>query len=126
MSLNDHSPIDALPDILMDVPEMVFAFGAGGRYLFINHAAARFLGADPIEVIGYDWRELGYDAVVMEPLMELVRHVMETGETERHAMTSSAERGNRPIGLSLTPLRDEDGGVFAVLMIAHDLSQPEA
>ena len=63
------SPIDVLPEILMDVPDLVFAYTCDGRYLFVNTAAATFLGVKAMDVIGMHWRELGFPAEVMQPLV---------------------------------------------------------
>jgi PAS domain S-box-containing protein len=117
------SPLDVLSDILMDVPDIVFAYTHDGRYLFINTAAAEFLGANPIDVIGCHWRDLGYPAEVMEPLTQSVGSVAATGRPAYHRFRTSPMRGSRMLDMSLTPLWSEEGNVLAVLAIAHDISE---
>jgi PAS domain S-box-containing protein len=121
--LRNWSPIDVLPEILMDVPDMVFAYTRDVRYLFVNAAAADFLNADPSDVIGRHWRDLGYPPAVMLPLTLRVEAVASTGEAEYHRFTSTPERGLRTFDMSLTPLWSEQGNVLAVLAIAHDISE---
>ena len=117
------SPLDVLSDILMDVPDMVFAYTSDGRYLFVNTAAAEYLGANPIDVIGRHWEELGYPAEVMTPLTEKVAFVAATGRPAYHRFFSTALKDFRIFDMSLTPLWSEDGNVLAILAIAHDISE---
>lgn len=121
--MRNWSPIDVLPDILMDVPDLVFAYTVDGRYLFINSAAAEFLNAKPMDVIGAHWRDLGYPSEVMVPLAQRVATVGNTGKAEHYRFTSSPLRGLRTFDMSLTPLWSEVGNVLAVLAIAHDISE---
>lgn len=117
------SPIDMLQEVLMDVPDLVFAFTDDGRYLFVNHAAAEFLGAKPCDVIGMHWRDLGYSSEIMAPFTKRVEEVARTGDAQYHRVTSTPERGRRTFDFSLTPLWSEQGHVLAVLAIAHDISE---
>lgn len=121
--MKDCSPIDMLSDILNDVPDLVFAYGLDERYLFVNRRAGEFLGDDPLDVIGFHWRDLGYPAEVMGRLMDRVAEVASSGAPIYYRLVTSAERGGRTLDMSLTPLRRDDGGVFAVLAIAHDVSE---
>ena len=121
--MKDCSPIDMLSDILDEIPDLVFAYGLDERYLFVNRRAGEFLGDDPLDVIGYHWRDLGYPAEVMEPLLGRVAEVAASGLAVHYRLTTSPQRGNRTLDMSLTPLRCEDGDVFAVLAIAHDVSE---
>lgn len=121
--MRDCSPIDMLSDILNDVPDLVFAYGLDERYLFVNRRAGEFLGDDPLDVIGFHWRDLGYPAEVMERLMDRVAEVASSGTPIYYRLVTSAERGGRTLDMSLSPLRRDDGGVFAVLAIAHDVSE---
>jgi PAS domain S-box-containing protein len=89
--MNECNPVDALPDVLMEVPDLVTAYTADGRYLFVNTAAAEFLGADPLDVIGRSWRELGYPDYVMEPLMERVVRVSDAGAPQYYNTITSPE-----------------------------------
>ena len=121
--MRDYSPIDAVAEILNEVPELVFVFALDDRYLYINQAAALFLAADPFEVIGNHWSDLGYPAEVMEPLLLHVRQAAQTGEPERYRLTTSPGRGSRVLDVSLTPLRSDSDTVYAVLMLAHDITE---
>jgi len=121
--MRDYSPVDAVSEVLEDVPELVFVFTTDGRYLYVNKAAAAFLGDDPMDVIGRHWRELAYPAEVMEPLQAWIEQVAETGRPVRHLHRSSKKRGNRLFDISLTPLCSDDGSVYGVLQIAHDVTE---
>lgn len=121
--MRDCSPLDALSNILCDVPDLVFAYSLDGRYLFVNRAAAEFLDCDPLDVIGHTWRELGYPADIMEPLFDAVLGVAETRDPVHYRVVTSPIRGGRTLDIALTPLRSEDDEVLAVLAIAHDISE---
>lgn len=116
-------PLDVVPEILADIPDLVFVYACDGRYLYINAAASAFLDTDPLDVIGYHWRELGYSPDVMLPLTQRVATVAESGTPEHYRVTSSRERGLKTFDMSLTPLWSEEGRVLAVLAIAHDISE---
>ena len=107
----------------MDVPDLVIAYTSDGRYLFLNRAASEFLHANPIDVIGRHWSDLGYSAEVMEPLCGHVAEVANTGEAEHHRFTATSRLGSRTFDMSLTPLWSDEGNVLAVLAIAHDISE---
>jgi PAS domain S-box-containing protein len=115
--------IDALEDILMDVPDLIFAYAEDGHYLFVNKAAAEFLGADPVEVIGYHWRDLGYPESVMEPLQQTLASVFESGEPSFYRIVTTPQRGSRLLDISLTPLRAGDTGIIGVLAICRDYTE---
>lgn len=121
--MRDCSPIDALSEILNDIPDLVFAYATDGRYLYVNRRAAEFLESDPLDVIGRHWRDLGYPSDVMEPLQSQVEIVATSGEPRHYRLTTSRERGNRTLDMSLTPLYTDAQQVFAVLGIAHDISE---
>lgn len=121
--MRDCNPVDVLSDVLMDLPDMVFAYSTDGRVMFLNEAAATFLQADPVEVIGYHWRELGSPPHIMEPLMEHVLHVANTCTGDRYRFTTTPLKGSRTFDVSLAPLCCEAGDVFAVLAIMHDISE---
>lgn len=121
--IQECSPVDVLPDILNDVPDLAFAYTDDGRFLFINTTAAQFLAVRPIDVIGKHWSDLGYSPEVFEPLIGRVAVVAGTGRSEHHRFTTTIRRGSRTFDMSLTPLWSEDGNVLAVLAIAHDISE---
>jgi PAS domain S-box-containing protein len=121
-SMRPVGPLDTLEDVLGEVPDLVFAFGEDGRYLFINNAASGFLGSSPMDVIGQHWRDLGYSGQVMVPLLEAVRDVFETGVSDFYHTMTSPERGSKSLDISLTPLKSEDE-IVAVLAICRDVTR---
>src|SRR5690606_29749682 len=99
----------------------VFVKDSEGRYLFLNRAAAQFVGQPAADILGKD------DRVVLPPedasvVMANDRLVMETGATQ----TSEEElcgRGRRQIILSTkAPHRDTDGNVIGVIGISRDVT----
>lgn len=119
----DCNPIDVLEEILMDVPDLVFVYAEDGRYLFVNTAGGEFLGADPFEVIGYHWQDLGYPAEVMEPFTQTLAKVFESGRPMFYEIVSTPERGSRHLDISLTPLKCDDGIIAGVLAICRDVTR---
>lgn len=123
IAMKGRDALEALSDILGDVPDLVFAYTRDERYLFVNTAAARFLGAELLEVIAYHWRELGRSAAVMEPLTDRIKAVASSGVPEHCRVIGSPERGSRVFDMSLTPMQSPEGNVLAVLAIAHDITE---
>lgn len=121
--MRDWTPLDVLPDLLMDLPDPVIAFTRDGRYLFVNTVAAGFLRRDPFDMIGSTWRELGLPAHVMEPLTDRVASVADSGKAEHYRLVGAPEYGSRVFDMSLTPIWSEDGNVLAVLAISHDITE---
>jgi PAS domain S-box-containing protein len=121
--VRECSPFDVIADILDEVPDMVFAYSPDGCFLYVNREAASFLGAEQLDVIGRDWRDLGYPAEVMEPLISRVAEVFSTTKPVHYRLITSVERGSRTLDMSLTPLRCDGEGVVGVLAIAHDISE---
>ena len=121
--MRDYSPIDAASEILNDVPEIVLIFSIDGRYLFVNRRAAEFLGADAFDVIGNHWRDLGYPEEIMEPLLSRVEATAASGRHDRYRLTTTPQRGSRVLDVSLTPLEGDSESVYAVLFIAHDITE---
>lgn len=121
--MNPCNPLDSIADILDEVPDLVFVYSPDGRYLYVNRAASVFLGQDAVEVIGMHWKDLGYPEQVMAPLFSRVLEVAENGVPVYHRVRTSPERGERTLDLSLTPVRCSNDRIFAVLAVAHDVSE---
>ena len=121
--LPDRSLIDVLPKVLMDVPDVVFAFTRDGRYLFVNRAAAEFLNVEPIHAIGRHWEDLGFRSEIMLPFAQRVEIVSATGRAQYYRSTTSPDRGDRVFDTSLTPVWSDEGNILAVLCIARDITE---
>lgn len=120
--MNANDVIDALSEGLLDVPDLVFAFTPGGKYLFVNNAAANWLGFERGDLIGYHWSELGFPESVMAPFTEKIAEIAATNTPQWFQLQGSPERGSRIFDISLTPLHTLDGGVMAVLVISRDVT----
>lgn len=120
--MKPYDVIDALSEGLLDVPDLVFAFTAAGKYLFVNNAAATWLGFERDALIGYHWSELGFPESVMAPFTAKIAEVAATDTPQWFQLQGSPERGDRVFDISLTPLHTLDGGVMAVLVISRDVT----
>jgi len=109
--------------ILAASADHIYLYDAAGRYLYANPAAAKALGMKPADLIGRHWRQLG-----------LPENVMESFETNRHAVMSSGKavvaetlfptaEGLRNYEYVLTPVVGERGDVEAVVCNARDITQ---
>jgi PAS domain S-box-containing protein len=109
--------------VIEGVTDSIYVKDADGRYLFLNSAAARFIGKDAGEVIGRDDLFL-LTQEEARSVMEMDRRVMETGVTLTYEEMFPSAAGKTTIFLSTKgPLNDSSGKVCGLFVIARDISE---
>ena len=109
---------------LMDNSQaLVYAFDLAGRCLLMNRAAGRFFKVDPDDTLGLLRHDL-LQPVDAEREARLDRQVLDQGEslTEQLQLRSGPGRELTHM-VSRFPLRNEQAEIFAVAVIATDISE---
>lgn len=112
----NHSRLAAL---LEEAPEAVFMKDLEGRYLYVNRAAARFLGRPPEEVLGKDDSEL-FPADTAAAIREADRRVLASGETATLPEAGTAGGRTRSHLWSQGVFRNMDGEVTGLFGVCGD------
>lgn len=110
-----------LAAFLEEAPEALFMKDMAGRYVYVNRAAARFLGRSPEEVLGKDDSEL-FSAETAEAIREADLRILASGETVRLPEVGTAGGRTRTY-LSLKGVfRNADGEITGLFGISRDLT----
>lgn len=114
--------LQLLDTIAANSPDVIFVKDEASRYLFLNEAAARFIGKSAAEVLGRDETALLSPADAAA-IMAADRHVM----AENQVISSEDDIMTR-VGMTtfLTtkgPVHDAEGRIIGVFGIARDITQ---
>jgi PAS domain S-box-containing protein len=91
-----------------------------GCFLFINTFAATNLGKKPADLIGKSLYEL-FPKKAAE-FRKRNRQLLETGNPRRYEDAIDLPSGTRWFSSVAKPLKDENGMIFAVQVISHDIT----
>ncbi|MBI5877626.1 MAG: GAF domain-containing protein [Chloroflexi bacterium] len=101
--------------------EMIFVISRENRVQYINSFAAKQFGRRPDEVIGRRREEL-FPVSVSDQQENNLQRVFDTGEPLYVENKTPLEAREVWLGTWLVPLKDEPGGVRAVLGISRDIT----
>lgn len=113
-----------LREVVDTSPNPVFAKDRDLRYTLANRAAAGVYGLAPKDVVGRSDRELAGRVEGMEPILDVDRDVLATGEDQILAETPVADASGavRWFRVVKRPLRGASGAVEQVLGTAVDVT----
>jgi PAS domain S-box-containing protein len=117
-----HRSLSILQAVVEGTNDAVFVKDSQGRYLHINSAGARFLGASVDEVLGKDDREL-FPADAAARIMAVDRQVMEGGGIHSFEESTELTGVARTFLATKGPYRDSAGNVIGVVGIARDITE---
>ena len=112
-----------LAAILDSSPDVIAAKDLDGRYIAMNAAGGRFAGCAAAELIGLTDREIAGPEIA-DPIMAVDSEVIRTCE-----VTHAEERYPDPSGgmhffqAIKAPLREADGAVTGVVIVARDITE---
>ena len=95
-------------------------YAPDGRFLFMNTFAATNLGKEPRDFIGESLYELFPKKA--EEFRKRNRELLETGNPRRYEDAIDLPCGTRWFSSVAKPLKDENGTIFAVQVISHDIT----
>ncbi|MCC6528366.1 MAG: PAS domain S-box protein, partial [Polyangiaceae bacterium] len=102
-------------------PEMVYLVDGEGIIRYVNGAAARMFGDTPEHVMGRSLAAV-YPPAIAARHLGVIRHVMATGAYVATEVEEVFPTGRCWIDARLSPVRDEHGGIRAVLGLSQDIS----
>ncbi len=102
-------------------PDMVFIFSCDGQVEYLNHSAAAQLERPAEEMIGHFITEI-FPTVVALQIHSSVKQVCKTGEPFAPESKFHLPEGDRWFNTILSPLREADGSVSAVLGVSRDVT----
>jgi PAS domain S-box-containing protein len=110
-----------LAHVLAHTHDAIVSTDAAGRILTWNDAARDLFGFQPEAVIG---RRLGVLDGSGNQLDEIARHVVASGEPQQARVSCSTSKGDTVhVAANVTPVRDRQGSVLGVSVIARDDSE---
>lgn len=115
---------ELLRTVIDNLPDSIFAKDAEGRFILVNAAMARIIGAaSPRELIGRTDAEIGVK--MTEHYRALDERVLRAGELLLNVEEPGAEASGRPHWDLTTkvPLRDAAGAICGIVAISRDITQ---
>ena len=111
---------------LENIPDVVVIYDRDLRIQYINAATRRFMGLPPDAFIGRRSVEL-WSPEITDAYLPTLRDAFQSGAT-RWVETDLSFPGQRQCNLRITyvPLTDDEGNVYEVLGITHDLTESKA
>jgi two-component system phosphate regulon sensor histidine kinase PhoR len=107
-----------LAALLAVMADGVVAVSARGEIAYVNRVAAEWLGL-PEGVAGKTWAE----ALVWPEVRAVYEETVSAGRRVCREARFTAASGKRVVRIDATPLTDEDGAPFGVLLVLHDLTE---
>lgn len=105
--------------------DMHFVLNRGWRVLFVSAMFARVIGAEPEDLVGRHWRDIGIPLYVIEPLETAAKPVFVTGEVVRATVIFDflPDSHNRHYAVTFSPLHDTDGSCRALHFVAKEITE---
>jgi diguanylate cyclase (GGDEF)-like protein/PAS domain S-box-containing protein len=118
--VRDHTSV--LDALVSSSPDHFYLYDRAGKHLYASPAAAQALGMKQSDFIGKTWQELGFPSEVTERFNIERENVFEHGTHWRGQMLFPTLLGkpNTSHDYVLSPVRDDDDVIEAVLVSARD------
>lgn len=112
-----------LDAVLSTTPDHFHVHDREGRYLYASPIALQAVGLTAEQVIGKNWRDLGFPAEEGRRFEERLKLVFETGQTIRAEVSFPSGAELHYYEQILGPLRDQSGYVVMALSTVHDITE---
>jgi PAS domain S-box-containing protein len=109
--------------LLSSTPDVIIMHDREGRYLYVNAAGLADRGVAAEEVIGKNWRELGFPEHIGKLFDERLAHVFNTGESVTYETAFLTPQGERHFETTLSPLRAPDGTITHIVNTIRDITR---
>jgi PAS domain S-box-containing protein len=94
-----------------------------GRYLYASPTALQAVGLTASQVVGKNWRDLGFPAEEGRRFEERLRIVIETGQAITAELSLPIGNDAHYYEQILSPLRDQTGSVVMAVSTVHDITE---
>lgn len=111
-----------LEAIAEEATDGIFVKDAAGRYLFINRAAAGWVGRRREEVLGQDDGAF-FPPEVVRHIQDKDREVLQSGQTQTYEASYPLPGGERTFLMTKGPLRGLGGQVTSLFAIVRDITE---
>jgi len=112
-----------LDAILSTTPDHFHVHDREGRYLYASPIALQAIGLTVDQVVGKNWRDLGFPAEEGRRFEERLKIVFETGQAIRAELAFPIGDNLHYYEQVLSPLRDPSGCVVMAVSTAHDITE---
>ncbi len=112
-----------LDAILSTTPDHFHVHDREGRYLYASPIALQAVGLTADQVVGKNWRDLGFPAEEGRRFEERLKIVFETGQTIRAELKFPLADKLHHYEQILSPLRDPAGRVVMAVSTVHDITE---
>jgi PAS domain S-box-containing protein len=113
---------DILQAVIEATPDAIFVKDLEGRYVLINHAAARFLRLPPASIVGKDDLEL-YPEATARRFMADDQRVLAAGEPQAFEGVATSAVGTQAYLVTKGVYRDRTGAILGLYGISHDITE---
>jgi PAS domain S-box-containing protein len=121
-TIEEHA--ETLGGILSASVDQLFIIDRRGRYLHVSESAADGVGLKPADMVGKDWRALGFSAEVMTEFDQLRDEVFRSGRPCRHEVRIGVDREQtRDVEYTIAPVSRAGRPADAVVVVARDITK---
>ncbi len=115
--------LSLLDAILATTPDHFHVHDRAGRYLYASPIALQAIGLTADQVLGRNWRDLGFPAEEGQRFEERLRVVFEIGQAVTAELALPLGGELHHYEQILSPLRDEAGCVVMAVSTVHDITE---
>jgi PAS domain S-box-containing protein len=112
-----------LDAILSTTPDHFHVHDREGHYLYASPIALQAVGLTAEQVVGKNWRDLGFPAEEGRRFEERLRIVFETGQSIRAELALPLGGKLHHYEQILSPLHDQSGQVVMAVSTVHDITE---
>ena len=109
--------------ILDVIPDIVVQFDASGAFVYLNPVAERFFRESGFERLPRSLADLGNRDPQLPLFENYLKEVFRDGERRHFRLVSELHPARPTLDIVASPVRDEAGGIRAVLIAARDVSR---
>jgi len=102
--------------------DAVFVKNTNQVYTYLNNAASKMIGKDPIEILGHTDEDI-FDPTTAAIISSVSKKVLTTLETITERRVYNEAENKRHIHSTISPFFDQDNNVLGTIGICHDLTK---